>query len=286
MTVFNNDLDTARPAGSDDPAEADDNMRRIQAAVQERENVNHYWPLTGTEVSDADSGEHRNILFHAPIAATPTVAADHGDLRIKDVANGADTKAELVYTDEAEQEVQLSSDGDNLANDTYLTGNNAAGSGSVNLIKAGTNDLATLPDSAEMASNAAPVEDEAIANKKYVDDVTTSGASVMHDAEGGFQNADVNGTKTKVYTKYFTGTLDADSQTSVAHGITGIDNILAVSAAAFDDSGSSYGVVDYLRGASAANAWNVFYDGTNVTFDNVGANVQGNNYRIRIDYKL
>ena len=165
-TTFSDTYDTATPAGSDDPAEADDRMREIKGAVQERENVDHYWPLTGTEVSDADSGEHRKILFHAPIAATPTVAADHGDLRIKDVSS----KAELHWTDEDENEIQLTSKGNNLANDTYLTGTDAAGTGSVNLIKAGTNDLATLPDSAEMASNAAPVEDEAIANKKYVDD--------------------------------------------------------------------------------------------------------------------
>ena len=173
MTVFNETMDTVTPAGSDSPTEADDRIREVKAAVQERENVDHYWPLTGTEVSDEDTGEHRKVLFHEPIAATPTVAANHGDLRIKDVANGADTKAELVYTDEDEQEVQLTSDGDNHANDTYMTGNNAAGTGSVNLIKAGTNDLSTLPDSAEMASSAAPVEDEAIANKKYVDDNTT-----------------------------------------------------------------------------------------------------------------
>jgi hypothetical protein len=57
-----------------------------------------------------------------------------------------------------------------LANNAYMTALDAAGTGTVNLIKAGTNDLPTLPDSSEMASNAAPTEDEGIANKKYVDD--------------------------------------------------------------------------------------------------------------------
>ena len=166
MTTFSKTYDTASPAGSDDPAEADDRMREIKAAVQERENVDHFWPLTGTEVSDADAGEHRKVLFHAPIASTPTVAENHGDLRLKDVGS----KAELHFTDEDENELQLTSKGNNLANDAFLTGTDNAGTGSVNLIKAGTNDLATLPDSAEMASSAAPVEDESIANKKYVDD--------------------------------------------------------------------------------------------------------------------
>ncbi len=57
-----------------------------------------------------------------------------------------------------------------VANDAYITARNAADAANIDLIKAGTNDLSTLPDSAEMASNAAPVEDEAITNKKYVDD--------------------------------------------------------------------------------------------------------------------
>jgi hypothetical protein len=60
------------------------------------------------------------------------------------------------------------------ANDSYLTGTDAAGTGTVNLIKAGTNDLATLPDGAEMASSAAPTENEGVANKKYVDDQNTA----------------------------------------------------------------------------------------------------------------
>jgi hypothetical protein len=57
-----------------------------------------------------------------------------------------------------------------LANNAYMTALDAAGTGTVDLIKAGSNDLPTLPDSSEMASNAAPTEDEGISNKKYVDD--------------------------------------------------------------------------------------------------------------------
>lgn len=107
-TVFNDTFDTATPAGTDSPTEADDRMREIKAAVQERENVDHYWPLDGTEVSDADAGEHRKVLFHEPIDATPTVAESHGDLRIKDVSG----KAELHWTDEDENEVQLTDAGE------------------------------------------------------------------------------------------------------------------------------------------------------------------------------
>ena len=107
MTVFNDKLDTARPAGSDDPAEADNNMRRIQGAVQELLNVDHIADKTGTEVSDVDSGEHRKILFHAPISSPGSIAANHGQLFIKDVAG----KAELHWMDEDENEIQLTSGG-------------------------------------------------------------------------------------------------------------------------------------------------------------------------------
>lgn len=168
-TVFSSTYDTATPAGSDDPAEADDRMREIKASVQERENVDHYWPLTGTEVSDADVGEHRKVLFHAPIAATPTVAENHGDLRTKDVANGTDTKAELVFTNEAEAELQLSSNGKNLANNVALTADNAAGDGAVDLIKATTGDIPEILTGAVLSDSTPPSVDAGVANKLYVD---------------------------------------------------------------------------------------------------------------------
>lgn len=174
-TTFTYTYDTATPAGGDDPAEADDRMREIKAAVQERMNVDHYWPLTGTEVSDADTGEHRKILFHAPIATTPTVATDHGDLRIKDV----DSKAEFTWTDEDENELVLTSKGNNLASNTYLTATDNAGTGSVNLIKADANDVVYLPDDTRLATSAAPDANEEIANKKYVDDQITAQVPVL-----------------------------------------------------------------------------------------------------------
>lgn len=71
-----------------------------------------------------------------------------------------------------------------LSNNAALTAKNQADDGTVNLILAGTNDLPTLPDSAEMASSAAPVEDEAIVNKKYVDDVARFGVWNDRDANG------------------------------------------------------------------------------------------------------
>ncbi|KKL45829.1 hypothetical protein LCGC14_2351720, partial [marine sediment metagenome] len=161
-----------------------DNMRRIQGAVQELLNVDHIADKTGTEVSAADSGEHRKVLFHAPIAATPTVAENHGDLRIKDVGG----KAELAWTDEDENELILTNKGNNLANATYLKATDEAGTGSVDLIKAGKNvaddtNVAIVPDLTRTASNAAPIENTDLANKKYVDDQLAFSAMVSDDAD-------------------------------------------------------------------------------------------------------
>ncbi len=145
---FTDTINTAQPAGTDDPSEADDNMRRIQGGFQELLNVDHYFPLTGTAISDADAGEHRKILFHAPIASTPTVAADHGDLRIKDVS----AKAELHWTDEDEQEVQITSVGKILSasldmkDEDDMSSDSATHAATQQSIKAYADSIAPAPD--------------------------------------------------------------------------------------------------------------------------------------------
>lgn len=110
--------------------------------------------------------------------------------------------------------------------------------------------------------------------------------TILTDAEGQFVYADVNGSPTKVYTKYLTGTLDNDDTTVVAHGITGIDNILSGTIMAFDDVSGEYRFIEQFTATSAANALAGRFSATNINITNVGANLQGNNYRIKIDYIL
>lgn len=57
--AFAHTYDTATPAGGDDPREADDRMREIKAALQERLNKGIWFDLTGTEVTDTKTGYHR-----------------------------------------------------------------------------------------------------------------------------------------------------------------------------------------------------------------------------------
>ncbi len=101
-TVFSDTFDTATPAGGDSPTEADDRMREIKAAVQERENVDHYWPLDGTQVSDASSGEHRKITFQGTIS-DPTQVASKAHLYMQ--------SDELRYQDDTNTAFDLTSAG-------------------------------------------------------------------------------------------------------------------------------------------------------------------------------
>ncbi len=205
---FTDTIDTSLPGGSDDPAEADDNMRRIQGGFQEILAVEHNVDLTGTVITG--DGTHTNIT-----------------------ADSLDVTGNIDPT-------------------TYETTNGG------------------FLDEDDMASDAA--------------DKVASEQSIKAFAEGnGYPPID--GTPTAVFTKYFTGTLDADSLTEVAHGITGIDNILHVSAAVFN-AATVYLVNDFQGAASSTSRFDLSFDGTNVRIANVGSAIQSQKYRIKIDYVI
>ncbi|KKN74430.1 hypothetical protein LCGC14_0390500 [marine sediment metagenome] len=156
MTVFADTYDKATPAGSDDPAEADDRMRETKAAVQERENVDHYWPLTGTEVSNVDSGEHRKVTLRT--GSAPTAVADKGFVYAKDVSG----KAELFYRDEDGDEIQITTGG--ILNSLNLTGVQTA---------AGVKTFSSIP----VLPASDPTADNQASRKKFVVDQIAAGAA-------------------------------------------------------------------------------------------------------------
>lgn len=118
-----------------------------------------------------------------------------------------------------------------------------------------------------------PTESVHIIGKKFMD-------SIVGDS---YHLIDVNGTSAKVYTKYLTGDLDADSSTSVAHEVT-VGNILSVFVVCYDDNLSQYVANEARMEANSNKAYQVHYDGTNIIISSVGAYLQGNAYRIKIDY--
>ena len=168
-------LDCDSPLGTDAPSTIDDKIRETRDGYQERLNVDHYFALTGSSLSDSAIGQHRQIEFYGPIS-TPSDAANKSWLYSKDVSS----KTEFHWLDEDGNELQITNAGTlnissddllgTLTNETYFTAVNAAGDGTVDLIKANSSDVAVLPDGSEMASTTAPTADADISNKKYVDD--------------------------------------------------------------------------------------------------------------------
>jgi len=178
MTTFNETYDKTTPAGTDAPSVIDDRIQENKKAVQERENVDHYWPYAsaadvagGNEVASKYSGEHRKITFYGNIT-DPTQVAGKGHLYMK----GGD----FYYQDATNPARKLTLAGainiisadllGKLANNTYFTAVDAAGTGTVDLIKANDSDVAVLPDGSQLATSDPPTEDAGIVNKKYFDD--------------------------------------------------------------------------------------------------------------------
>lgn len=137
-------------------------------------------------------------------------------------------------------------------------------------------------DEDDMASDSATALSTQQAIKKYADDHVgdTSGEYYVY--------RNVNGTPTKVYTKYLTGTLDSDASTSIAHGVSsGLTKILNVGIVLYDGTtGNRYGVKESHRAVLSAYEYEVWFNATNITVQNVAARWQGQTYKIKIDYML
>ena len=173
---------TDTPSGSDDPSEGDDRIREIKVAVRERLDVDHYWHASGANTyDDPNTGKHRYVRFVEPNNLT-VMSAGEGALFTKDV-NGV---AELHWINEQDQIIQLTQEGiinltsesllGVLANDTFFTALDEAGTGTVDLIKAGRdeddgNDVPVLGQGARLPTAADLTEDTELVHKKYVDDL-------------------------------------------------------------------------------------------------------------------
>lgn len=139
-----------------------------------------------------------------------------------------------------------------------------------------------IADAAVQSTSAAPTTDAMVANKKYVDD----GASKASDGSitTGYRYCNVQGVNTKVFTKYFTGTTDADDTTNVAHNLTAV-KILAVNAI-IQNVGGTYQAFDRNLGATAVASFSLNYNATNIILGSVGSGMQSQAYRIKVEYSV
>lgn len=187
MSVPTEPWSESSPAGSDNINAGDNRIRQLKTQIREVIGVDHDFPSSGQAT---DNGQHLRVTLQEQ--ADLGTGAEGTTILGNQTVSG---KGELVYTDEDDNDIPLTSGGsmgsavtdilgndcdldgalhaDDISidtNDTYITSKDAAGTGTVDLIKANSSDIPVIPDGAQMASDAAPTEDAGIANKKYVDD--------------------------------------------------------------------------------------------------------------------
>ena len=245
--------------------ELDDYQRQIRTDVRERLAVQHkaYLDETGhTDVGEHTPGEctvsYVGLKSAFPTPATTTkgcvaIATDEGN-------------QQYYWTGSAWSKVQEPM---MITGDQIIAGAKTF-SGAVTLSA-----VSNIKNGTVLSSSDAPTTDPMIPNKKYVDDQINDKKD-LHD---------VNDVETTIYTKYFTGTADADSSTNIAHGITNaIAKILSVNAVMYSDSVNKY--MANMTGGSVGGTFKIMYDATNIILDDVTATMQGNGYRVQVDYIL
>ena len=134
FATLTNTYDISTPGATDDPRQADDEMRLTKAATQERMNDHngtadegdHYWPLTVNAVSDVDTGQHRMVTLRE-LATNPLLLTSYaspydpdgvGFVFLKDIGGNG----ELFWEDEAANVLQLTDNGLFNLNSAYWHG--------------------------------------------------------------------------------------------------------------------------------------------------------------------
>ena len=178
MAAKTDPINTSNPAGNSNPKQGDDFIRTLAKAVLELLTVDHYIGVAnpwGSESSGDETGEHAKVTFHEAIS-DPSVDTGKGILYIKG------DPPELYFRDEDDGNViQLTSGGEilfgslsSIANDTYLTAANAAGDGTVDLIKATTGDIPEIKTGAVLSTSGDPTTAAGVTCKEYVEGIVAS----------------------------------------------------------------------------------------------------------------
>lgn len=152
MSVPTVSWDETAPAGTDNVSAGDNRIRELKGQVREVVDVDHKFDSSG---QDADMGKHDKVSL--------LEQADLGTGAEGKPILGAQTvggKAELVFTNEDDTDIQITSGeklliGD-LDSDAYLKSTDNAGTGTVDIIKANANDDIELSDGLVLPESTAP----------------------------------------------------------------------------------------------------------------------------------
>ena len=115
-------------------------------------------------------------------------------------------------------------------------------------------------------------------------------SEILHELDnyekgkGSWVYSEVDGVKTKVYTKYWTGTLDADNRTEITHNVD-YDKILFCGYSIGRAAGAFYSCGELYDVHAAALTCEFGYNATFIIFSTVGVLWQTGKYRIRLDHK-
>jgi len=168
--------DISKPEGSSDPKLGDDSIRTLASANQEINNVDHYWPKTGNQVTHADRGKHRQVRF---AEKQDDSTLDNNTLAVSD--GTVKDENELVYQNTDNDQVQITKAGKvNIKEANALNNNDAlqsedSGDTARDLIKLTDSDVTEIGETDAhdvRLSDACTDEDDDkhVADKKYVDD--------------------------------------------------------------------------------------------------------------------
>lgn len=187
------------PAGGDSINAGDNRIREMKTQVREIVGVDHDFPSSG---QDGGVGQHYRITLQEQADLGTGIPGDENTQSTEDNNNdvgicflGAQTvddgdggtKPELVFTDEDDNDVQITANGKiklangRLENEAYLIARNADDDGNVNLIRA-----RTLTDAEESYTTDDDVM-EVATSVVIKGDLTVEGNTVGDDAINGIQ---------------------------------------------------------------------------------------------------
>jgi hypothetical protein len=175
-------VNTAVPAGTENPRQGDDRIRALARGVVELVDVDHYMGTpTGSAYDSDDAGKHSKVTFAEVQGSKPTIGTDKGVL----YPRGA--TPELYYEDSAGNEVKVTDGG-------YLNGAALkADSVGADAIQFENNKYLTQKDSSGTARNVAGINasNQTVlggtgAHDVRLSDATVSGDDDRHVADKGY----------------------------------------------------------------------------------------------------